>query len=302
MKRHAVKHQKMHPSWSHGQALTETLVSLLALVPLFIIVPYIGKYLDVKHKVADATRYSVWERTIWSDPGAELGSGENSKSDADIALELNDRILSDPRSLVRSPTRFTQADVSDNPLWVDYVAEPLVALRAYQPAATGSVVSEAALNEEQEPIEYGPSTALVAFGGIPFSGALGLSDELGLGVNERGFAASGITVPLVPLPDFKFSGVAVDIQRPTQADAPINMAQTAAALTDGWMPGSENNFRDRLDGLVTDEPLQLIVNPGTFTFGVFPAFIEGLDGQNPQLESETEVIPFTYLNLLEPKP
>jgi len=62
---------------SDGQALTETLVTLVALVPVFMLIPYLGKYLDVKHKTEDGARYALWERTVYSDPGASWNAGEN---------------------------------------------------------------------------------------------------------------------------------------------------------------------------------------------------------------------------------
>ena len=75
-----------------------------------------------------------------------------------------------------------------------------------------------------------------------------------------------------------------------------SLAAKGAILTDAWIPGAEENYRDRLDGLVIDEIVSLLVAPGTFTFGFFPVFIEGLDGQNPTLETESNVLPERYVS------
>lgn len=280
-----------------GQALTETLASLLALVPLFILVPYIGKYLDVKHKATDAARYAVWERTVWSDAANTWGAQENNKSDAEIALELGDRVLGHPRAPVLPPQQLAVAGVSTNPLWRDYTGANLVALQAYQPSAPVPGVSVATLAEQADPVPYGPLQAgaslveLVAFDGLELAEDLNGLTEFGLGLNQRGLAESRVSVPLVQLPTFARRGVSVDLEAPAGDVAPITMSQTGAILSDAWVPGSEDNFRARLDGLVTDEALQLIVAPGTFTFGFFPVFIEGIDGQDPQLESDSDVLP-----------
>src|SRR5690606_24618203 len=48
-----------------GQAMTEFVVSAaFVLVPLFIIIPILGKYVDMKHMAVQAARYEAWEYTV----------------------------------------------------------------------------------------------------------------------------------------------------------------------------------------------------------------------------------------------
>jgi hypothetical protein len=48
-----------------GQAMTEMLVaSAFVLVPLFLIVPMLGKYIDMQHAAVAGARYVAWERTV----------------------------------------------------------------------------------------------------------------------------------------------------------------------------------------------------------------------------------------------
>ncbi|MCJ8337755.1 MAG: hypothetical protein MJK10_04745 [Pseudomonadales bacterium] len=48
-----------------GQAMTEMLVaSAFVLVPLFLIVPIVGKYIDMQQAAVTAARYSAWEITV----------------------------------------------------------------------------------------------------------------------------------------------------------------------------------------------------------------------------------------------
>lgn len=49
-----------------GQALTELLVALAVIVPLFLLIPTLANYLDVQTTTHEASRYVAWERTVYS--------------------------------------------------------------------------------------------------------------------------------------------------------------------------------------------------------------------------------------------
>jgi hypothetical protein len=56
----------MSPSQRHrrcerGQAMTEVLIAAtFILVPLFLIVPAFGKFIDMRHATIQAARYQAW--------------------------------------------------------------------------------------------------------------------------------------------------------------------------------------------------------------------------------------------------
>ena len=286
-------------SQPNGQALTETLVALIVLVPILLLIPYLGKYLDVKHKTEDSARYVLWERTIFSDPGSSWQSGENQKSDARLKNEVRARILEEPRAGIVAQTQSGTL----NPLWEDHTGDDLVELPDF--AAT--------VNETREPFPYGlrgtsllgKPASLSVFGGLAQDG-LPLVNELGglggilggaldftLGLNKRGFVTTRTALTATDLPLFTRIGATLDIDTATDRRT---FAANGAILTDAWVPGAESNYRERLDGLVIDEIVSFLVAPGTFTFGFFPVFIEGLDGQNPTLSTESDVLPERYVN------
>jgi hypothetical protein len=104
-----------------GQALIETLIAAaLVLVPLFLAIPVIAKYLDIRSHVVQAARYAAWERTVWFGGDAAepmgLGSGgpfsnkwdANEKKDGEIRAELGARILSE----TNANSGFTDSDKS----------------------------------------------------------------------------------------------------------------------------------------------------------------------------------------------
>ena len=56
-------------SKQRGQAMTEFVITAAyLLVPLFLIVPLLAKYIDIKHAGINAARYQAWEYTSWHDP------------------------------------------------------------------------------------------------------------------------------------------------------------------------------------------------------------------------------------------
>ncbi len=57
-----------------GQAMTEFLVvTAFILLPLFLGIPMLGKYIDIKQTTIQAARYEAWEYTVWYDPNDKRG-------------------------------------------------------------------------------------------------------------------------------------------------------------------------------------------------------------------------------------
>jgi hypothetical protein len=86
----------MHASAERGQALTEFVIgAVLFLIPLFLIIPLLGKYTDIKASTIQAARYNAWERTVWYGQSASsTGDWEgNDKSEATIKSEMAGKFL-----------------------------------------------------------------------------------------------------------------------------------------------------------------------------------------------------------------
>jgi len=109
-----------------GQATVELLVAaLFVLIPLFVAIAAMGKFLDVQHTADMAARYAAWERTVWyegTDSFATLHE-PNQKSAAAINSEVAARLLNDRSgnaSVIKSSdkTATTLANGID-PMWHD---------------------------------------------------------------------------------------------------------------------------------------------------------------------------------------
>lgn len=95
------------------------IVAAFVLVPLFLAIPIIGKYLDVRTAAVEASRYAAWERTVWYGGssastigwfGSTNGWKANAKADDKIRNEVAVRLLSDTGAM----DSFMDSDMNTN--------------------------------------------------------------------------------------------------------------------------------------------------------------------------------------------
>ncbi|MCG8669824.1 MAG: hypothetical protein MI867_10465 [Pseudomonadales bacterium] len=70
-----------------GQALSEFMVSLAVIIPLFLLIPVVANYLDVQTATHEASRYVAWERTVYDDLSQVPDGIENSVQERFIERE-----------------------------------------------------------------------------------------------------------------------------------------------------------------------------------------------------------------------
>jgi len=107
----------------HGQALVEFLVAGIVIIPLFILVPLLGKYLDVKQSSIAASRKLAFECTVRYEDCAALNANPA------FADEIRMRFFSGNGADVLSndrPAADIIADGTGSPLWVDRQGRPLL--------------------------------------------------------------------------------------------------------------------------------------------------------------------------------
>jgi len=118
-----------------GQAMTEfAVVAAFVLIPTFLLVPILGKHIDIKHKTIQSARYEAWEYTVWNKGNSNrtrndrfpasrfLGYGSNpipEKNYAELKREANKRFFSAPGSTINRDDS-TKTSFTVNPLWEDH--------------------------------------------------------------------------------------------------------------------------------------------------------------------------------------
>jgi hypothetical protein len=257
-----------------GNALVETIVALLALLPFLGGIVLLGKQLDVKHKSFDALRYSVWERTVWSESGA------NAKSEADITMEALDRSFGDPSTGVISNEVLGSAGVSRNPLW-RHQGQALL-LSPISSAISSRLADGAA------PVE--PGHVLVpglAYGSGVIGAAAAALQMDDLGLNRNAFATATIEANIRPLLDRSHAG-------------PLTQRANGAVLSDTWSPRDEGEFGHRVDRLTANELIEALELPGRpialQALGKGgPLYGEGQYGWEPRLRPRSSALPSAYV-------
>lgn len=274
-----------------ANATVEVLVTLAAVSPFLVGIPLLGKQLDIKHKTYDAARYSVWERTVWSN-----GGSMNQKTEEEISLESRDRTLGDPRTGLTPLHALREQGLSENPLWVDTSNRRIVNGRD----ATRDI--DLVVNEHPSPVDVGYGFAAgVAYGEGPIER---VADALRLGnlaLNRRGFASASISMSVQPLRRVARSPSPNAISLEVQRDEPdLVHRATAAILSDTWSARDENTLGRRVDNVTTDEMIEELERPGRI-MGMQargkgqPLYGEGQYGWDPDLRPRSTVLPASYI-------
>lgn len=104
-----------------GQSTVEFLVLALVMVPLLLIVPLIGKYMDIAQTTAVASRYVAFEGEV-----RHSTSHEGWKSDAELAQEVRRRFLSNSDAPIKTHDTAGDFNAHRNTLWFDHRGDPLL--------------------------------------------------------------------------------------------------------------------------------------------------------------------------------
>ncbi len=113
---------RQSPSLQRGQSTLEFVVLALVLVPLLLIVPLLGKYMDIAQTTALASRYVAFEAVA-----RHSSSSGNWKSDAELALEVRRRFFSSSDAPVKTGDKVGDFNAHRNTLWFDHRGNPLIA-------------------------------------------------------------------------------------------------------------------------------------------------------------------------------
>lgn len=103
-----------------GQALTEFLVVALALLPLFLLIPIIAKYQDLRHSTLIASRYAAFDAITRNDTAGTW------KPEEQLADEVRRRFFSNPDAAIKTDDVAGDFNAHRNPFWTDPKGDPLI--------------------------------------------------------------------------------------------------------------------------------------------------------------------------------
>lgn len=275
-----------------GNALAETLVTLLAIAPFLAGVPLLGKQLDIKQKSYDAARYAAWERTVW-----RSDASSNRKSEDDISLEARDRTLGSPLAGVVAVQTLRTEGVTENPLWRDARRQRLLDYR------NNALPVALAYSDRSSPIDVGYWLVPGLAYGNGLLGEVHSTLRLeSLNLNRGAFAGATITVAARPILGERADGhVSLGERHAVHTDRGQLLHEAAGAiLSDTWTANDESNLRRRVDDVTVDELIEQLelpgrpialqaVGKGKLLYG------EGQYGWNPDLRPRSTDLPSAYV-------
>lgn len=240
-------HQR-HPQ--RGQAMTElAIIAAAFLVPLFLLIPLLGKQIDIKHSAIQAARYQAWEYTVWYSGAGERPRGFSAvtqpvKSTTVTQEEAQRRFFSDTTIGINTNQDRQGWSVDDsNPLWYSHTGlrlystdtGPASYFSANQrtPDVTGVLVTILGILETV----FGFMADIAAF----------LNINVGFtAINSRGYFHTGVDAMTREVTGFL-------------SDEPIfaathNVAQ-AGVMADGWNAGGRAHAEFQTGGIVPSKIL-----------------------------------------------
>ncbi|MES2832739.1 MAG: hypothetical protein V4695_12180 [Pseudomonadota bacterium] len=208
-----------------GQALTEFLVIAVAMVPLFLLLPMIGKYQDLAHATQMASRYAAFDATIF---GNTVGYNPW-KPPAQLADEIRRRYYGNANAPVKTGDVAGEFDADRNLAWRDPYGNALI--RNFGDVA----------------VSFGNNAATQASGfegaadGKPFN-AIPLATASKIGLPAPGVYTANVSVGLANLP----SGIN-SIEPFDTLD--LSIRRHTSLLFDPWSAPDTERTEDRVERL-----------------------------------------------------
>ena len=252
-----------------GQAMTELLIAAsFVLVPLLLLIPLLGKYIDIRHATIQAARYEAWEYTVWYNDGA-AGLSDDTPGGYPNTLPIKtvDETVDESRrrffSKTDLPIRGDDAatgwtDVDRNPLWTDHRARRLWDGSLDTPTPPDPT-------ESTPDLTFGIMTAIIDIIDVIFealASALGLIGDVGFtAINTDGYSVSTVQA-IVNVPDglIDFQNMRDAAVDDSVGGFQLTFGSQAAVLTDNWNAGGLEHVTNQAGGLVPTKILAELVD------------------------------------------
>ena len=221
----------------HGQAMVEFVIAMLVLLPIFFMIPILGKYLDIKMATISAARYEAWERTV-AYPSSTSWA-QHTKTQAVLRQEVIDNFYAPPNNQKQ---------------WNDNKSKAL--LLPFNPNATATTT-----NYSDSSISLSNQGFTVLLAGLSAVNTVGnLGGGAKFNPNQSALYEAKVKVVGVPLPDLSL-GVMGD--KPNSSGGNISFGDAAGSiagygtnviLADAWGGSGPDNgggsIKQQVSGLV----------------------------------------------------
>ncbi len=249
----------------YGQALTEFLVSAsFVLVPLFLIVPVVGKYIDLKQTTVVAARYGAWEYTVHAERASDYASGFRALPSRALPVKSHGRLNAETLRRFYSDSRLpldTQGDSQlgyraqdRNPLWTYHDGSPIV--KPPTGAATGPLQTP-----DPARLTTGMLSAMAEVTGLWKRMLQAVGTDAGFdAIDTRGRFRMAVRVPVAEAPGYRVFNQA-SAGPLFLSPLGLHMQARAAVLTESWEAGGRDQATYQSRGLVPSALLRRPMRP-----------------------------------------
>jgi hypothetical protein len=244
-----------------GQAATEFVIAaVFLLVPLFLTIPLLGKYIDIKHAAIQQARYEAWEYTVWAGPKEHIMTGVDENQSAGRKKYQQTR-LEGLRYFFTNPTAENYGKDAKglqlNPLWEDHRGDSLFVEQGNPIGKAGSQ------SEEKTP---GPLGGVFDFIVNFLNDVFSLFGDLLhlVGVKAKfdamytdGYFTSDVQLEVRAIDDILPQQSLNKISKSIKAE-PLVFESKAAVLTNSWNAGGTDHANEESRGLILTSALSPI--------------------------------------------
>jgi hypothetical protein len=242
-----------------GQAMTEMLVaSAFVVIPLFLIIPTFGKFIDMKHAAVSSARYTAWERTVHFNDTVSLSNQPSgfkglssgllpSKIDAQLASEAQLQIFSEATAPINGSSQVGRV------FWTYYDGSPMYA----PPSGEAPTVDS---NKDTPDKTFGIArTAVEAVGtAVSFiTGILSFSSSQFDAINMKGMTTTSVAMSVKETPRFlTVMGDDSGVRTPLiDVGKDYKMLAKAGVISQTWSAGGGDHLKSQAQALA---PTKLI--------------------------------------------
>lgn len=262
------------PRLQRGQSMVEMTVLCLVLVPLFLLIPVLGKYIHIRQQAQQATRAAAWEATAsrsYAVPG-----------NAQVRPQLIARHFGAADSKITSSVPASSAERLDDPLLNTFSDQPLL---------QRSDIDLGTYRNDREPGIMGKLTGVISRLPGPFP------------PNERGLITASMDMRIRDLRTT--DGHAATYLEPFDTIG-LRMRTTSALLTDPWNAAgagiSGNHPRSVKAQLRNLVPTSNLEEGSKMLQGVSSLPLFGVLGDLKPGHIEPDVVPMDKLERYAPRP
>ena len=233
-----------------GSAITEFVVALLTLVPIFTLFTVVGKFSDVEHAAQSGARYQAWEVAL---AGTELSD--------DLKGEMHKRVFRE-KSFIQSTDKDTDTTVyPDRSLWM--VDDPESGNTRVEMVSFGEDGYDSNLQNGSAGLDH------YSLGVEVLGIDIGIED-----IEKDGLYDSTVNLSLNDVPRLGFTGQAV-CANGGQDSYLACLKRNNAILVDDWSSVSPEMVEDRVRELIPlveqweliAEGIDAVLDPGILFFG-----------------------------------